>query len=129
MAVHVVVWLRPCFIKFIRGDPGPDMSAPAGVRDKCPQGLLPRTNVRRAPPIPSPVPPDAEDLLADAGVDLRVRLRRAGLSQQDLARHLGVSAAFLSAALGGKKPWPPGMRVRAEAFVAGGVEGLVAWVA
>jgi hypothetical protein len=77
----------------------------------------------------SPIPPDAEDLLADAGIDLRVRLRRAGLSQQDLARHLGVSAAFLSAALSGKKPWPPGMRERAEAVVAGGVEGLVAGAA
>jgi transcriptional regulator with XRE-family HTH domain len=61
-------------------------------------------------------------------VDLRVRLRRAGLSQQDLAQHLGVSAAFLSAALSDKKPWPPGMRERAEAFVAGGAEGLVAGI-
>jgi hypothetical protein len=69
---------------------------------------------------------DAEDLLAEGGVDLAVRLRRAGLSQQNLASHLGVSAAFLSAVLSGKKPWPPGMRERAEAFVAGGVEELVA---
>jgi hypothetical protein len=77
----------------------------------------------------SPVPPYADVLLAEATVDLRVRLRRAGLSQQNLARHLRVSAAFLSAVLNGKKPWPPGMRERAEAFVAGGVEGLVAGVA
>jgi hypothetical protein len=66
----------------------------------------------------SPVPPDADVLLGDATVDLRVRLRRAGLSQQDLARHLRVSAAFLSAVLSGKKPWPPGMRERAEEFLA-----------
>src|SRR5262249_1392814 len=39
----------------------------------------------------SPILPDTDVLLADPGVDLRVRLQQAGLSQDDLARHLGKS--------------------------------------
>jgi transcriptional regulator with XRE-family HTH domain len=56
--------------------------------------------------------------LGEVGVDLRVRLQRAGLSQDDLARHLGKSKAFISQLLHGKKHWPAGMRKRAEAFIA-----------
>ena len=63
--------------------------------------------------------PDTAPLLGDANLDLKVRLRRAGLTQQDLASHLGVSAAFVSKVLNGKRPWPEGLRERAEAFVAG----------
>jgi hypothetical protein len=65
----------------------------------------------------SPILPDTDVLLADPGVDLRVRLQRVGLSQDDLAQHLGVSKSFISKLLGGKKAWPEGMWQRAEAFV------------
>jgi hypothetical protein len=64
---------------------------------------------------------DADALPADGGVGLKVRLRRAGLSQDDLARHLGVTKSFVSMLLTGKKAWPAGMRERAEAFVSGTV--------
>jgi hypothetical protein len=58
-------------------------------------------------------------LLNDADLDLRVRLKRAGLSQDDLARHLGVSKSFVSKLLNGKKAWPEGMWQRAEALFGG----------
>jgi hypothetical protein len=61
---------------------------------------------------------DADALLLDAGVDLRVRLQGAGLSQDDLARHLGKSKSFISQLLSGKKNWPAGMRERAQAYIA-----------
>jgi hypothetical protein len=73
----------------------------------------------------SPILPDSDLPPGDVAADLRVRLRRAGLSQDDLARHLGKSKSFISQVLNGKKPWPPGLRERAEAFVAGGGEELV----
>jgi hypothetical protein len=60
-------------------------------------------------------------LMGDINIDVRVRLQRAGLSQEDLARHLGVSKSFISKVLNGKKPWPEGMREQAEAFVPGNV--------
>ena len=62
-------------------------------------------------------------LLGDANLDLKVRLRRAGLSQRALADHLGVSASFLSQVLKGKKHWPEGLKRRAEDFVAGNGNG------
>ncbi len=57
-------------------------------------------------------------LLGDVNLDLKVRLQRAGLSQDDLARHLGKTKGFISQLLSGKKQWPEGMRERAEAFIA-----------
>jgi transcriptional regulator with XRE-family HTH domain len=46
------------------------------------------------------------------------------LSQDDLARHLGVSKSFVSKLLNGKKEWPEGIWERAEAFIAGNFEAL-----
>lgn len=66
---------------------------------------------------------DSNVLLNDPGVDLKVRLQRAGLSQEDLATFLGKSKPFISQLLSGKKQWPVGLRERAEDFVAGSVEG------
>jgi hypothetical protein len=66
--------------------------------------------------------PESGPLLGDPNLDLKVRLHRAGLTQQNLARHLGVSAAFVSDVLNGKKHWPQGMRDRAEALIAGDLE-------
>jgi hypothetical protein len=67
-------------------------------------------------------------LLNDANLDMRVRLQQAGLSQDDLARHLGVSKSFVSKLLNGKKAWPEGLQEQATAFIAvnaqsGGQEG------
>jgi transcriptional regulator with XRE-family HTH domain len=55
-------------------------------------------------------------------------LQQAGLSQDDLARHLGVSKSFVSKLLNGKKAWPEGLQEQATAFIAvnaqsGGQEG------
>jgi Helix-turn-helix len=74
----------------------------------------------------SPYSLDADALLADVGVDLRVRLRRSGLSQNDLAERLGVSKSFVSKLLSGKKAWPEGLRERAETIVAGDAPNLPA---
>jgi hypothetical protein len=73
-------------------------------------------------------PPAPGVLLNDANLDMRVCLQQAGLSQDDLARHLGVSKSFVSKLLNGKKVWPERMRERAEALIAahtqsGGQEG------
>jgi len=63
--------------------------------------------------------PAASVLLGDANLAMRVRLQQAGVSQDELARHLGVSKSFVSKLLNGKKAWPEGMRERAEAFLIG----------
>jgi hypothetical protein len=62
--------------------------------------------------------PTSGVLLGDANLDMRVRLQQAGLSQDDLAGHLGKSQAFISQLLSGKKHWPEGLREQAEAFIA-----------
>jgi hypothetical protein len=69
-----------------------------------------------------PIPPEGDALLGDGGGDLRVQLRQAGLSQEDLARHLGVSESFVSQVLNGKKQWPAVMRERAEAFLGAAIQ-------
>jgi hypothetical protein len=51
-------------------------------------------------------------------LDLASRMARAGMTQGELASRLGVSHPFVSKVLGGVRPWPTGMRERAEAFVA-----------
>ena len=58
-------------------------------------------------------------LMRDANLDLKIRLKRAGLTQQALAEHLGVSQPFVSALLRGKKNWPEGLRKRAEELIPG----------
>jgi hypothetical protein len=63
--------------------------------------------------------PAEASLLDNPNLDLKLRLRRAGLTQQALAAHLGVKPPFVSDVLNGKKPWPPGQLERAEEFVAG----------
>lgn len=70
--------------------------------------------------------PTTDVLLGDTNLDLKVRLQQAGLSQDDLARHLGVSKSFISKVLNGKKAWPEGMREQAEALVAGTIEVALA---
>jgi hypothetical protein len=93
---------------------------PEDYLDRCRRVLAERGGFSTIPGADGlPLSTDTEVLLADPGVDLRVRLQRAGLSQDDLARHLGVSKSFVSKLLAGKKAWPEGMRERAEAFVAG----------
>jgi len=71
---------------------------------------------------------EADGLLGDDNVDLKVRMQRAGLTQDELARHLGVTKSFVSKVLKGRKQWPEGMRARAEAFMDGDLENLVAVV-
>lgn len=48
----------------------------------------------------------------------RAELRRARLSQGQLAQELGVSAPFVSQILNNKRPWPQGLQERALAIVA-----------
>ena len=66
------------------------------------------------------ITPSQAPLLGNVNLDLKVRLRRAGLTQQALADYLGVSKGFISDVLNGKKAWPAGMLERAEKFVASG---------
>jgi hypothetical protein len=51
-------------------------------------------------------------------VELRVAMRRAGVSQGELATHLGRSRSFVTKLLNGRKPWPKGLLARARAFLA-----------
>jgi hypothetical protein len=56
-------------------------------------------------------------LLDDAGLDLRVRMQQAGITQKELAEHLGVTKGFVSGALNGKKRWSAEMLQRAESYL------------
>jgi hypothetical protein len=56
-------------------------------------------------------------LLGDPNLELKMRMHQKGLSQDDLARQLGVSKSFVSKLLSGTKMWPEGMWERAEAVV------------
>jgi hypothetical protein len=60
----------------------------------------------------APEPGPEEGLL-----ELRVAMRRAGVSQGELAAHLGRSRSFVTKLLNGK-PWPEGLLARAWAFLA-----------
>jgi hypothetical protein len=50
-------------------------------------------------------------------VELRVAMRRAGVSQGELAAHLSRSRTYLNKLLNGK-PWPEGLLAQARAFLA-----------
>ena len=55
--------------------------------------------------------------IAAMGMTLADRMRRAGIRHEDMAEHLRRSRSFVSRILNGRKPWPPGMKERAEAYV------------
>jgi hypothetical protein len=55
-------------------------------------------------------------------VELRVALRQAGVSQGELAAHLGRSRPFVNKLLNGKR-WPEGLLARARAFLAARGQG------
>jgi len=55
---------------------------------------------------------------AETSDDLKARLRAAGVTQTKLAQALGVTHAFVSQVLAGKRPWPPGKRQAAEDYLA-----------
>jgi hypothetical protein len=61
----------------------------------------------------APSEPDTEG----GPLELRVALRRAGVSQGELAAHLGRSRSFVTKLLNGK-PWPEGLLAQARAFLA-----------
>jgi plasmid maintenance system antidote protein VapI len=45
-------------------------------------------------------------------------MERLGITQTELAEHLGKKRPYVTAVLNGKRPWPDGMLQRCEAFVA-----------
>jgi hypothetical protein len=51
-------------------------------------------------------------------LDLRVALSRLGLSQAELAAHLGRKPSFVSRLLAGEKKWPAGLLEKAQELVA-----------
>jgi hypothetical protein len=61
----------------------------------------------------------AKPLQASPGVDLKVRLEKAGISQQMLAKHLKKSRTYINKLLNGQKPFPLDLRSKAETLVAG----------
>jgi hypothetical protein len=50
-------------------------------------------------------------------LDLRLRMSQVGVTQRQLARHLGVSEPFVCTILKGKKRWPGELLRRAEVFI------------
>ena len=54
-----------------------------------------------------------------AALNLSVAMRRARVTHQKLADHLGVSRAFITQILSGRRSWPSGMLASAQAYVAG----------
>jgi hypothetical protein len=50
---------------------------------------------------------------------LRVRMHRLGVTQAKLAEQLGCAQQFVTQVLGGDRPWPDGMRERAEEYLKG----------
>jgi hypothetical protein len=57
--------------------------------------------------------------VASTQLSLSVRMQRVGISQGELAGHVGRSRSFVSRLLNGRKPWPVGLREQADAYVSG----------
>jgi hypothetical protein len=62
---------------------------------------------------------DGPSAVAEGQADLRADLRKAGMTQQDLATHLNCDRSFVSRMLSGVKPWPEKLLERARRFLAG----------
>jgi hypothetical protein len=55
----------------------------------------------------------------DSTTGFRVRMHRLGVTQAKLAEQLGCTQQFITKVLGGDRPWPEGMRQRAEEYLKG----------
>ena len=65
-------------------------------------------------PVPASVP-----VANSVALDLKARMERLGITQSELAEHLGKKRCYVSALLNGIRPWPRGdLLDRCEAFVA-----------
>ena len=63
--------------------------------------------------------PAAVPTVGSVELDLKARMDAAGVTQTELAEHLGKKRAYVSALLNGIRPWPRGdLLERCEAFVA-----------
>jgi len=63
--------------------------------------------------------PAAVPTVGSVELDLKARMDTAGVTQTELAEHLGKKRPYVTAVLNGKRPWPRGdLLERCEAFVA-----------
>jgi hypothetical protein len=70
-----------------------------------------------------PAAPLAGWRTGNEALDLALELRRRNVRQRDLAKHLGVSRAFICQVLRGAKKAPAGLLERARHFLAGAASG------
>jgi len=57
-------------------------------------------------------------------LDLKARMERVGITQAELAEHLGKKRCYISALLNGIRPWPKSdLRERCQAFLADREQG------
>ena len=67
-----------------------------------------------------PAPGEIEDAQAGEGRGegrIAEKMSRSGVTQAELAGHLGCTQQFLSKGLNGRRSWPEGMLGRAEAYL------------
>jgi hypothetical protein len=91
---------------------------PEDYLERCRRFIAERGSFAAIPGENTPVVTSpSQALLDDEGLDLRIRMKQKGITLNELARHLGISKPFVSAALNGKKSWPPDMKERIESYV------------